>query len=696
MYIEIPYAAEAILYLPLPGAGDPDFQGSLTLVAGDATISKDGAAEANLNTLPSETQTGEKRYKITISATEATCKIGKVNLIDQTATKVFEDQSLIFSTYGHASAFDSRLASDVNVTQWNGTNVATPTVAGVPEVDVTHMIGSVNKARSVVNAVSAQFFSLSHTWYRLRVVSGSFDGDLGLELESHDSLFASDWNNQIGALDNAGAWSDYAGNGTAAIPETWPVIYTSGSAGYQENSLVIALEASDDDTNWVEIFRWEMAGRLTSATESMILHDGTIQTFEGNDASLTPSGKGGTILPMALLADGPHGGTSAVLTLERLIAESTTSGEPGIKSIGLGSADGIEARAGTSGAGIFAVGGTVAGDGISSWGRNDGHGINADGNGSGKSGIWAGANDGSAAGITGAGGPLGAGMELYSGNGGPDLLLSNTGLIGSSVLFGADGKVLISTDVQTDLNLGQAIADENPVRQDQLAAVAGGLGGKANADSSTVTQGGETGTPANTYAHDGVYYQVADAGTGIDFYLDFNTGSGVELPLSFHLHGRFEENGAPFDNSMSVQAYNWITTSWDTIHLLTHSLLSEDEPHSPPLTAQHSDSSGDVRIRFLLETQETGSEIFLDHVNVVYAQATMSLLSTVTEIVGPPPDPLTVEWILGAVKHLFFNDTETDVAGERRLLDGPGGTAIAEQDGSDSGTVFTQGKIRTP
>lgn len=29
-----------------------------------------------------------------------------------------------------------------NVTQWNGTNVATPTVAGVPEVDVTHWIGT--------------------------------------------------------------------------------------------------------------------------------------------------------------------------------------------------------------------------------------------------------------------------------------------------------------------------------------------------------------------------------------------------------------------------------------------------------------------------------------------------------------------------------------------------------------------------
>jgi hypothetical protein len=41
------------------------------------------------------------------------------------------------------------LASGVNVTQWNGTNVATPSVAGVPEVDITHITGNAGAASSL-------------------------------------------------------------------------------------------------------------------------------------------------------------------------------------------------------------------------------------------------------------------------------------------------------------------------------------------------------------------------------------------------------------------------------------------------------------------------------------------------------------------------------------------------------------------
>lgn len=39
-----------------------------------------------------------------------------------------------------------------NVTQWNGTNVATPTVAGVPEVDLTHINGTAASGSSTIDA----------------------------------------------------------------------------------------------------------------------------------------------------------------------------------------------------------------------------------------------------------------------------------------------------------------------------------------------------------------------------------------------------------------------------------------------------------------------------------------------------------------------------------------------------------------
>jgi hypothetical protein len=44
---------------------------------------------------------------------------------------------------------------DANVTQWNGSAVATPTVAGVPEVDVTHVAGSTTDVSTIPASVAA-------------------------------------------------------------------------------------------------------------------------------------------------------------------------------------------------------------------------------------------------------------------------------------------------------------------------------------------------------------------------------------------------------------------------------------------------------------------------------------------------------------------------------------------------------------
>lgn len=46
------------------------------------------------------------------------------------------------------------ISTDANVTQWSGTNVATPSVAGIPEVDLTHCGGSVVPAGAIPNAAA--------------------------------------------------------------------------------------------------------------------------------------------------------------------------------------------------------------------------------------------------------------------------------------------------------------------------------------------------------------------------------------------------------------------------------------------------------------------------------------------------------------------------------------------------------------
>ena len=60
-----------ICYIGLPSVANADnFQTNPTLAAGDVTVSVDGAAAANITTLPSADPAGGKRIKVTLSADE--------------------------------------------------------------------------------------------------------------------------------------------------------------------------------------------------------------------------------------------------------------------------------------------------------------------------------------------------------------------------------------------------------------------------------------------------------------------------------------------------------------------------------------------------------------------------------------------------------------------------------------------------
>lgn len=64
---------------------------------------------------------------------------------------------------------------------------------------------------------------------------------------------------------------------------------------------------------------------------------------------------GGSVDGTVTLANGAHGGVAAVLTLERIIVESTTTGEPGVKFTGKDSGAGMELVGGaTTGNGLYA------------------------------------------------------------------------------------------------------------------------------------------------------------------------------------------------------------------------------------------------------------------------------------------------------------------------------------------------------
>ncbi len=177
-----------------------------------------------------------------------------------------------------------------------------------------------------------------------------------------------------------------------------------------------------------------------------------------------------------------------------------------------------------------------------------------------------------------------------------------------------------------DVSSSGLAGDKFPVRQDQLVALSGGLGVTVPADSATITQGTETsgvGTYAKTNVHDGLRHVITDsgAGTGIELYYTFNTESSSNIPVSVHMHGWFQDGGAPFTNTMAIQAWNFNTGAMETIETLTHA--TSDKEHELPLTAVNvSDGTvgteGDVRIGFKITAQEASSTLNIDHLTITY------------------------------------------------------------------------------
>jgi hypothetical protein len=100
-----PYGVAATIDgVPLIAAGAVNYKVNPTLAAGDAKISADGGALANLTTLPAVTPAGGTAVRLAFSALELTCAHAVITIIDQTDPPEWEDQEIIIETYGQASA----------------------------------------------------------------------------------------------------------------------------------------------------------------------------------------------------------------------------------------------------------------------------------------------------------------------------------------------------------------------------------------------------------------------------------------------------------------------------------------------------------------------------------------------------------------------------------------------------------------
>jgi hypothetical protein len=95
------YGVEAKIIFPLIDYGATDFLTGATDAGADCEIIKDeGTSTTATNDFVEE---GRGYYSLTLTATEMQAARIVVTIVD-TATKAFEDQSIIIETYGHASA----------------------------------------------------------------------------------------------------------------------------------------------------------------------------------------------------------------------------------------------------------------------------------------------------------------------------------------------------------------------------------------------------------------------------------------------------------------------------------------------------------------------------------------------------------------------------------------------------------------
>ena len=123
--------------------GDTEMTG-LTISQADVRLSKNGQTAAQKNDNTTCAHDADGFYNCELDATD-TDTVGQLTLYVHEATSLavrHDYQVIEEAVYDISYAASATGLAPANVTQWNGSAVATPTVAGVPEVDVTHWIGT--------------------------------------------------------------------------------------------------------------------------------------------------------------------------------------------------------------------------------------------------------------------------------------------------------------------------------------------------------------------------------------------------------------------------------------------------------------------------------------------------------------------------------------------------------------------------
>ncbi len=142
------YGVATTILFPLIDRGTQDFESTpVTFVAADTQVSKDEAVFANTGSTPAHE--GNGMYSLALTATEMQAARLMITVVDA-ATKAWEDQAIVISTYGNASGqhpFDLDTAiQNVNVASMDAGTVTASAIA-------TDAIGAAELATDAVNEI---------------------------------------------------------------------------------------------------------------------------------------------------------------------------------------------------------------------------------------------------------------------------------------------------------------------------------------------------------------------------------------------------------------------------------------------------------------------------------------------------------------------------------------------------------------
>lgn len=163
-----------------------------------------------------------------------------------------------------------------------------------------------------------------------------------------------------------------------------------------------------------------------------------------------------------------------------------------------------------------------------------------------------------------------------------------------------------------------------------------------------------------TYINNGSYWNVRSASNEIEIVLEFNVGSD-KIATRATLHGRYEEAGAAYDNTINTYVWNWVNGNYDLIvpanGAITHS--TTDQVKVLNINTEHTGTGGDlgtIRIKISGAALDDNSNLYIDSIGVqcISSVTASSVWNNTARVITGSPTDLTVAAINTKTAKLQF------------------------------------------